>query len=361
MFAAKFSTPILLLFGDNYNMDKVNVAVIGYGYWGPNLVRNFSWLETTQVKYVCDVDQGRLDKVRGLFPNVEITTVDYQQILEDPSISAIAIATPVNTHYSVAKAALQAGKHVLIEKPMTDDVKKAQELVALGKDRNLTVMVDHTFLYTGAVKKIKELVESKQIGEVFYFDSVRVNLGLFQNDVNVIWDLAPHDLSIMRYIIEKQPVSVSAIGVSHVKDNLENIAYMTVFYEDSTFAHFNMNWLSPIKVRQILIGGSEKMIVYNDMENTEKIKVYDSGVEIKPGDKDALYKTLIQYRTGDMFAPKLDQTEALQTECRHFVDCIKNGNQPISDGNFGVDIVKMLAAAQLSIDQQGRNIPLDTL
>ncbi len=339
----------------------MNIAVIGYGYWGPNLVRNFSWLENTEVKYVCDLDKNRLKKVKSMFPNVQITTSDYQEILDDPDVVAVAVATPVNTHFQIAKAALEAGKHVLIEKPMTDDVKKAQELVALAQNKNLTIMVDHTFLYTGAVRKIRELIDTGQIGEIYYFDSVRVNLGLFQNDVNVVWDLAPHDLSIMRYIIDKKPVSVSAMGVAHMDNSFENIAYLTVFYEDTTFAHFHVNWLSPIKVRQILIGGSEKMIVYNDMENTEKIKVYDSGVEMQPGDKDALYKTLIQYRTGDMFAPKLDQAEALKTECQHFVDCIEKGEQPISDGKFGLEIVKMLAASQASIEQQGKKIDLDSL
>lgn len=339
----------------------MKVAVIGYGYWGPNLVRNFSWLEDIEVKYVCDLDENRLKKVKGLFPNVEITTTDYSQVLADPEVTAIAIATPVNTHYSLASQALEADKHVLIEKPMTDNVNEAKKLVALADEKNRVLMVDHTFLYTGAVRKIKELNDSKQIGEIYYFDSVRVNLGLFQNDVNVIWDLAPHDLSIMRYIIEKNPISVSAVGVSHVKDGLENIAYLTVFYDDTTFAHIHINWLSPIKVRQIMIGGSEKMVVYNDMENTEKIKVYDSGVELQPEDKDQLYNALIQYRTGDMFAPKLDQTEALRLECQHFKDCIEKGLKPISDGNFGLEIVKMLSAAQSSIEQQGKNILLKDL
>lgn len=337
----------------------MNVAVVGYGYWGPNLVRNFSWLEGTHVKYVCDLDENRLNKVPNLFPNVEITTTDFKQVLSDPEVDAVAIATPVNTHFSLSEAALNANKHVLIEKPMTEKVDKAVQLNKLAKEKNKVLMVDHTFLYTGAVKKIKELIESGQLGEVYYFDSVRVNLGLFQNDVNVIWDLAPHDLSIMSYVIDKKPVSVSAVGVSHVKDGLENIAYLSVFYEDSTIAHFHMNWLSPIKVRQILIGGSKRMVVYNDMENTEKVKVYDSGVEAKPGTKDELYQTLVQYRTGDMFAPKLDQTEALRTECQHFIDCIETGVQPISDGEFGIQIVKMLAAAQASIEQQGKIVYLD--
>ncbi len=337
----------------------MKVAVIGYGYWGPNLVRNFSWLDGVEVKYVCDLDSDRLGKVRNLFPNVSVTTTDYSEILNDESIDAVAVATPVNTHFQLSKLALEAGKHVLIEKPMTDNVADARKLVALASKVNRILMVDHTFLYTGAVIKMKELAESGQIGEIYYFDSVRVNLGLFQNDVNVIWDLAPHDLSIMSYIIDKKPIGVSAVGVSHVKDSLENIAYITVFYEDTTFAHFHINWLSPIKVRQILIGGSQKMIVYNDMENTEKIKVYDSGVEATPGNKDELYNTLIQYRTGDMYAPKLDQTEALKTECSHFLDCIRNGKQPISNGEFGLEVVKMLEAAQKSMEQQGIKIQLE--
>ncbi len=342
-------------------MSMMNIAVVGYGYWGPNLVRNFSWLAETHVKYVCDLDENRLEKVHALFPNVEITTTDYQRILDDPQVEAVAIATPVRTHYPLARAALKAGKHVLIEKPMTDKAEDAAKLNDLAKERDRIIMVDHTFLYTGAVKKIKELVETDQIGEIYYFDSVRVNLGLFQNDVNVIWDLAPHDLSIMKYIIDKKPVSVSANGVSHVRNNQENIAYLSVSYEDTTIAHFHINWLSPIKVRQILIGGSEKMIVYNDMENTEKIKVYDSGVELNTGDKDILYDTLVQYRTGDMFAPKLDQTEALKTECSHFVDCIHKGETPISDGVFGLEIVRILEAAQLSMKQKGKNIKLDEI
>jgi len=337
----------------------MKTAVIGYGYWGPNLVRNFSWLHDTEVKYVCDLDEKRLRKVKALFPNVLHTTDDYQRVLDDPEVEAVAIATPVKTHFALAKRALEADKHVLIEKPMTDKASEARELVSLAAARRRVMMVDHTFLYTGAVRKIKELVDSGQIGEIYYFDSVRVNLGLFQNDVNVVWDLAPHDLSIMNYIIGKQPVSVSAHGVSHVKDHLENLAYITVFYDDTTIAHCHVNWLSPIKVRQILIGGSEKMIVYNDMENTEKIKVYDSGVELNSGDRDMLYNALVQYRTGDMYAPKLDQTEALKLECRHFVDCIRQQRQPISNGEFGLKIVRILEAAQMSMEQKGNNILLD--
>jgi predicted dehydrogenase len=337
----------------------MKTAVIGYGYWGPNLVRNFSWLQDTEVTYVCDIDPKRLEKVGGLFPNVRTTTTDYRQVLDDPDIDAVAIATPVRTHYPLARMALEAGKHVLIEKPMTDSVTDARHLVALAAERQRIVMVDHTFLYTGAVRKIKELIETDRIGDIYYFDSVRVNLGLFQNDVNVIWDLAPHDLSILQYLIGRRPVAVSALGVSHVRHHPENLAYITVFYDDSTIAHCHVNWLSPIKVRQILIGGSKRMIVYNDMENTEKIKVYDSGVELNAGDRDMLYQTLIQYRTGDMYAPKLDQTEALKTECRHFIDCIRQNEQPLSNGEFGLGVVELLEAAQRSVQQKGLSIALE--
>lgn len=338
----------------------MNVAVVGFGYWGPNLVRNFSSQEGVIVKYVCDKNENRLNKVHAQFPNVRNLTKHYEEILQDPEVEAVAISTPVATHHPLAKQALLANKHVLVEKPMTDNVDDARELVELAKERNLTLMVDHTFLFTGAVMKIKELVDSNALGKIFYFDSVRVNLGLFQHDVNVIWDLAPHDLSIMRYIIDKQPQRVSAVGMSHVDSQLENIAYMTIYYEDSTLAHFHVNWLSPIKVRQIMIGGSEKMIVYDDMEPADKVKVYDKGVDLQ-ADKDKMYEALVQYRAGDMYAPKLDVVEALKLETATFLDCIKNNKKSITDGEFGLDIVKMLAAAQLSIKQQGKIIDLNSL
>lgn len=332
----------------------MNVAVVGYGYWGPNLVRNFSWNENCVVKYVCDLSEDRLKKVRPMFPNVENITTNFDDVLNDSSVTAVAIATPVNTHYILAKKALEAGKHVLLEKPMTDKSSDAKELIEIAKKNNLVLMVDHTFLFTGAVKKIKELITSGQIGDVYYFDSVRVNLGLFQSDVNVIWDLAPHDLSIMFYAIDKKPVSVTATGVSHTGSDIENLAYVSVFYEDSTMAHFHVNWLSPIKVRQIMIAGSEKMIVYDDMETVEKIKVYDSGIHV--ASKEKMYETMIQYRTGDMWAPKLDGTEALKDEIIHFIDCIEKNEKPITDGQFGLDVVQVLEAAQLSIKQNGKQV-----
>lgn len=332
----------------------MKVAVVGYGYWGPNLVRNFAWTEGCTVKYVCDLSEDRLKKVQPMFPNVENVTTNYDEVLNDPEVTAVAIATPVNTHYTLAKKALEAGKHVLMEKPMTDNSGDARELVALAAARDLVLMVDHTFLFTGAVKKIKELFTSGVIGDVYYFDSVRVNLGLFQGDINVVWDLVPHDLSIMFYVLDKKPVSVTATGVSHTDSHIENLAYVSVFFEDSTMAHFHVNWLSPIKVRQIMIAGSEKMIVYDDMETVEKIKVYDSGIEINS--KDKLYEAMIQYRTGDMYAPKLDGTEALKEEVKHFLTCIEKHEKPITDGQFGLEVVQVLEAAQLSIKQGGKQI-----
>jgi len=335
----------------------MKIAVIGYGYWGPNLVRNFSWTDGVEVKYVCDLDKKRLATVRGMFPNVEVITTNYQEVLDDPEVTAVAISTPVRTHYPLAKAALLKGKHVLVEKPMTDSVSQGEELVKLAKDNNLILMTDHTFLYTGAVRKIKELVDAGTLGEVLYFDSMRINLGLFQSDVNVIWDLAPHDLSIMLHVIDKKPVSVSAQGVAHVAGQPVNIAYMTVYFEDTTIAHFNVNWLSPVKVRQILIGGSKKMILFDDNNNTEKVKVFDSGVDL--GSKEDLYKALISYRTGDVYSPKLDGSEALRLECSHFLECIEKQQTPLTDGQFGLDVVRLLDAAQRSMDNRGAVVELD--
>ncbi|MDT8446013.1 MAG: Gfo/Idh/MocA family oxidoreductase [bacterium] len=335
----------------------MKIAVIGYGYWGPNLVRNFSWTPGVEVAYVCDLDPKQLAKVSAMFPNVGKTTTNYQEVLDDPSIEAVAISTPVQTHAPLAKMALLAGKHVLVEKPMTDSVASGEEIVKLAEEKGLVLMTDHTFLFTGAVRKIKELVDSGTLGKVYYFDSMRVNLGLFQSDVNVIWDLAPHDLSIMLRVIDKKPMAVAAHGVAHVEGHPENLAFVSVFFEDSTIAHFNVNWLSPVKVRQILIGGSEKMILFNDMENVEKIKIFDSGVNVQT--REEVYKALISYRTGDVYSPKLENVEALRLECQHFVDCIQKGETPISDGHFGLEIVRMLAAAQESIEKGGVTIQLN--
>ncbi len=336
----------------------MKIAVIGYGYWGPNLVRNFTWTQGAEVKFVCDQDLSQLERVSAMFPNVEKLTTDYNEVLQDASVDAVAISTPTRSHYPLAKAALLAGKHVLVEKPMTETSAQGLELCELAEQKGLVLMTDHTFIYTGAVKKIEELVSSGEIGEVYYFDSVRVNLGLFQNDVNVLWDLAPHDLSIMLYALKKQPTAVSAHGMAHVKGQPENIAYLTVYFADQTLAHFHVNWLSPIKVRLTMIAGAKKMIVWDDLLNTEKIKVYDTGVHLADSRED-VYKSLVQYRTGDMWAPKLENQEALRVECAHFLDCIQNKKESLTSGRFGLTIVAMLEAAEQSLQEQGRIIPLE--
>ena len=334
----------------------INAAIVGYGYWGPNLVRNFNNHDEVNIKYVCELKQDRLQKVKRQ-TNAE-TTTDYDVIISDPTVDIVAIATPVNTHYTLAKKALLAKKHVFIEKPMTNKVEDSEELVKIARDNQLILMVDHTFVYTGAVRKMKQLIQSGTLGDIYYFDSVRVNLGLFQSDINVLGDLAPHDLSIILYIIDKKPISVSAIGVAHVEQQLENIAYLTLYYPDNTLAHFHVNWLSPVKIRKMLICGSSKMIVYDDMENLEKIKIYDKGLDLGMDNKDNLYRTLIEYRTGDMYAPKLDGTEALNYEIQHFVSSVQNKKQPITDGTFGLEVVKILQAAQISMERKGEVIQL---
>jgi predicted dehydrogenase len=333
----------------------MKIAIVGLGYWGPNLIRNFSSVEQIQTVIGCDKDKARLEKIKRRFPEVEITD-SYDDILKRDDIEAVAIATPVSTHHPLAKKALDAGKHCFIEKPMTGTVQESEDLINLAEKRGLKIMVDHTFIYTGAVRKMKELITSGTLGDLYYFDSVRVNLGLFQHDVNVVWDLAPHDLSIMDYLIEHRPVSVSAVGSCHVGNGLENIAYLTVNFDNDIIAHFHVNWLAPVKIRKTLIGGTKSMIVYDDMEASEKVKIYDKGIEV--GTREGIYETLVQYRTGDMSAPKLDQTEALTLEAQHFVDCILNNKTPVTDGVSGLNVVRILEASEKSIKQQGKIISL---
>lgn len=336
----------------NSKNGEVRIGLIGCGYWGPNLVRNFNETQGARMAICCDIRQERLDFIKNRYPSIEVSN-DYTKVIKDPEIDAIAIATPIHTHYKLAKAALMNGKHVLVEKPMTTRTRDASKLIEIAQKENKILMVDHTFIYTGAVRKIKEIIESGEIGKIYYFDSVRINLGLFQHDVNVIWDLAPHDISIMDHIICEKPLRVRAVGNSHIDNMIENIAYIHIEFENDLSAHFHINWLAPVKVRRIIIGGSKKMIVYDDNEPSEKVKVYDKGVSIKE-DKESIYQTLIQYRTGDMYAPKLDQTEALSLECAHFIDCIKNKRKPITDGETGLKVVKILQAAQDSISNGKR-------
>jgi predicted dehydrogenase len=335
----------------------INIGVIGYGYWGPNLVRNFSEIPGVQVQTVSDFKPELLAKVQGRYPKMNVTT-DCRDIFTDPKIDAVAIATPVSTHFDLALAALQAGKHVLVEKPMTVSSEQAMRLIDEAEKRNLVLMVDHTFVYTGAVRKMRDLVVTKALGDIYYYDSVRVNLGLFQHDVNVIWDLAVHDLSIMNYVLPSQPYAVSATGMSHVPGEPENIAYLTLFFEGNLMAHIHVNWLAPVKVRRTLIGGSQKMIVFDDLEPSEKLKIYDKGITLN-GNSESVYQMMIGYRTGDMWSPNLDMTEALRTEGLHFIDCIEKGDRPITDGEAGLRIVRILEAATESLKKQGRLVELD--
>jgi predicted dehydrogenase len=337
----------------------ISVGVIGCGYWGPNLIRNFAESEAAELRWVCDRDARRLERVARRYPSARAAS-DLDELLADSSLDAVVVATPVATHYPFARRALEAGKHVLVEKPLTASARDAEELINLADRRGLTLMVDHTFVYTGAVRRIKELVEAGEVGDLLYFDSVRINLGLFQHDANVVWDLAPHDLSIMDYLVGRRPVALTATGSCHIEPGLENIAYVQLRFDDSLIANFHFNWLSPVKIRRTLIAGSRKMIVYDDIEPTEKVRVYDSGVERKERepDEEETYKTLVSYRTGDVWVPKLDPTEALRYVAAEFLDAIKARRPPITDGRAGLRVVRLLEAAQQSINDGGRWIKL---
>ncbi|MBI4335105.1 MAG: Gfo/Idh/MocA family oxidoreductase [Candidatus Omnitrophica bacterium] len=332
----------------------IHIGVIGCGYWGPGIIRNFQEFKEAKVAAACDLSRERLKYIKGKYPAIRVTT-DYKSVLRDSRIDAVAVVTPVGTHFRLGRETLESGKHLLIEKPITTSSDEAKYLIDLANKKKKVLMVDHTFVYTGAVKKIKEIIEKGRLGRIYYFDSVRVNLGLFQHDVNVIWDLAPHDIAIMDYLLDETPVSVSATGVSHVERGRENIAYIIVRFKNSVIAHFHVNWMAPVKVRLILIGGSKRMIVYDDTEASEKVKVYDKGVIVNR-DKKSVYRALIDYRIGDMYAPHLDQSEALKLECADFVKCVLNGTRPVSDGHAGLRVVKVLEAAQKSMANSGMEI-----
>jgi predicted dehydrogenase len=335
----------------------IGVGVIGLGYWGPNLLRNFADAEGARVTAVCDLRDDRLAAAAGRYPGVA-TMRDVGELLAHPAVDAVAIATPVSTHADIAMRALQAGKHVLVEKPMAASSADARRLIDEAARRKRVLMVDHTFVYTGAVQKIAALVSGGELGNIYYYDSVRVNLGLFQHDVNVIWDLAVHDLSIMDYVLRARPLAVSATGVSHVSGGHENIAYLTLFFDDQLIAHMHVNWLAPVKIRRTLIGGSQRMIVYDDLEPSEKIKVYDKGITVN-SQPDSVYQMLVGYRAGDMSAPHLPGTEALKTEVVHFVDCIARGARPLTDGASGLRVVQIVEAASASMAARGRPIEID--
>jgi predicted dehydrogenase len=339
-------------------MDKIGVAVIGCGYWGPNLIRNFSACDATRLVAVCDRDRTRLDRIAPLYAGVKFVE-DVEKVIGDSDVQAVVIATPVATHAPIAIAAMKAGKHVLIEKPMGLSVCEAEELVRTAKEAGRILMVDHTFIYSGPVRKIKEIIDAGELGEIYYVDSVRINLGLFQHDVNVVWDLAPHDLSIMDYIIGRLPKSLSAFGTCHTcpDSGIEDVAYLNLDFGDGLLASFHVNWLSPVKVRHFLIGGSRKGLVYNDLSPDERIKVYDRGITVSE-DAEARRKLLISYRTGDVWSPRIDSQEPLQAMVRHFAECIRDGKQPLTDGESGLRVVRILEAAQHSIKAQGGRITL---
>ena len=334
--------------------DIIKMGVIGYGYWGPNIVRNFNSVEGAKVVSVCDLEQNVFKKVKRVYPSIEVTS-DCKDIISSKNIDAVAVVTPVSTHYELAKMALLNGKHVFVEKPFTATVAEATELIELAEKKDLMIMVDHTLIFTGAARKIKDIVKEKILGEIYYYDSMRVNLGLFQHDVNVIWDLAPHDFAIMDYLMDDKPEALTASGKSHVNTH-EDVAYVTAYFQNNMIAHFNVNWLSPVKVRTTLIGGERKMLVWNDVDADEKIKLYDKGVEVK--NKEGVYNLLVSYRSGDMWAPKVDQIEALKLEAEYFVDCVTNGKTPINDGHAGLRVVKMLEACDKSLKYHGQVVVL---
>ncbi len=332
----------------------IRTAVIGYGYWGPRIVRNFSAAKDCKVVAICDKSPSALQRAARDFPGVKVDG-DLDAVISCPDVDAVAVVTPVWTHFELAEKALRNGKHVFVEKPFTSTSQQAEILVELAESRNLRIMVDHTFLFTGAVRRIREMVAEGTLGKLYYYDSTRVNLGLFQHDVNVIWDLAPHDLSIVDHLTDNAPQFVTASGQSHL-NGLEDVAYITVYYGDRMMAHINVNWLSPVKVRTTLIGGEKKMLVWNDLEADEKLRVYDKGVSITSGQN--LYDLLVSYRSGDMWAPRIEQNEALAAETNYFVECVSNSQRPFNDGLAGLRIVRLLEAADKSLKNRGIPVQL---
>jgi predicted dehydrogenase len=336
----------------------INVGVIGYGYWGPNVVRNLYSLDGCKVAGVCDRSAAAIARVRRTYPDLAVTS-DAVDLITSTKVDAIAVITPVHTHFELAKAALENGKHVFVEKPFTATTEQADELIDLAERKRLKIMVDHTFLFTGAVRKMRELIDDGVLGDLYYYDSTRVNLGLFQHDVSVIWDLAPHDLSIMDYLIPEKPLGVVATGEAHFNGRAD-VAFITVFFPGKTIAHINVNWLSPVKVRTTLIGGEKRMVVWNDLEADEKIRVYDKGLQLDNRNQEGngLYDLLVSYRSGDMWAPRIERAEALTVELGYFLDCIAKNQTPVNDGVAGAQVVRMLEAADRSLRERGKEIPL---
>ncbi|MFH1360511.1 MAG: Gfo/Idh/MocA family oxidoreductase [Candidatus Omnitrophota bacterium] len=329
----------------------INVGVIGFGYWGPNIIRNLIMIKETSVRAIWDRDPDALKRVQEQYPHITLAKSE-KELIEAKDIDAVAIITPVSTHYPFAKKALLAGKHVFIEKPFTQTTQEAQELIDIAQKNKCIIMVDHTFIFTGAVQKIKELIDHDELGRLYYYDSTRVSLGLIQDDVNVIWDLAPHDFSIMDYVIKNKPLAICAQGADHLGSGRENMAYITVYSEDSFIAHISANWLSPVKIRTAIIGGEKKMLLWDDLEADEKIKIYDKGITID--NQEGLYRLLVDYRSGDMRSPRLDRTEALKRELIYFAQCIAKNETPINDGQAGLRVVRMLELADQSLKNNGQ-------
>ena len=331
----------------------MKIGIVGLGYWGPNLVRNFLSTEGVTGVQCFDMNPERLKFIGRRYPGVRSHS-SYEELIQS-DVDAIVLATPVSTHYTLGMKALQSGKHLLLEKPMASSVAECEALLNAAEKCNLKLMIDHTFVFTGAVRKIEEVVRQNLVGDVYYFDSVRVNLGLFQHDVNVLWDLAPHDLAIMDYVLQRKPTAVSAVGVHHI-NGIEDVAYLAVHFDSQLIAHFHVNWLAPVKIRRILIGGSKQMVVYDDMEPSEKVRIYDKGVEVNT--QESIYSTLVQYRTGDMYAPKLDNTEALSIMAEEFVDSIESNRPPVTSGEVGLSVVRVLEAADRSLKSGGKVVDL---
>lgn len=327
----------------------MNFGVIGYGYWGPNIVRNLVNLEGSQVIAIAEVSAAARARAQKAYPGIKVTA-DASEVVTSTEIDAVAVVSPVWTHYDLAKSALLNGKHVFVEKPFTSNTAQAQELIELAQRKKLKIMVDHTFLFTGAVRKIRQLVDEGALGNLYYYDSTRVNLGLFQHDINVLWDLAPHDLSIMDHLLPGKPEAIVATGQGHLNGH-EDVAYMTLYFPEKVIAHINVNWLSPVKVRTTLIGGEKRMLVWNDLEADEKLKIYDKGVHIT--NREGVYELLVSYRSGDMWAPQLEQIEALRQEMSYFVECISSGQEPFNNGCAGLRVVQMLEAASESLKMKG--------
>jgi len=354
MASSSVTTPENSLAAPKRGSDVVRFGLIGYGYWGPKVLRNLEHLPKAEVLTLCDLNVAARKRAHKDYPQIEIVA-DPNEVLTSTEIDAIAVVTPVWTHYELAKAALENGKHVFVEKPFTSNAAQAEELIELADKKNLKIMVDHTFLFTPAVRKIRELLNENMLGKLYYYDSMRVNLGLFQHDINVVWDLAPHDLSIMDYLIGKRPEAIVATGQSHL-NGLEDVAFITLYFPDQLVAHVNVNWLSPVKIRTTLIGGEKKMLVWNDQAADEEVKVYDKGVTVTS--PEGVYNLLVNYRSGDMWAPRLERAEALNRELTYFVDCVLNDKTPMNDGKAGLRVVQMLEAASKSISQRGALVQL---